>query len=102
MKSFIYPYCNHCQRAGHWTSKCQRIPGNKCHNCGKLEHWARECKKKKKDRNKDNNKGKRNGNGKAGEQLNVTEEVLCLTSKKNYTTSIPLTPHVILERMMTD
>jgi hypothetical protein len=71
----IQPYCNHCQCTGHWSSKCCKFPENKCHNCRKIGHWARDCRKKKKDKDRDKGK-KKDGNGKAGEQLNVIEEVI--------------------------
>jgi hypothetical protein len=40
-----------------------------------MGHWARDCRNKKKDKDKDKGK-KKDGNGKAGEQSNVIEEVI--------------------------
>jgi len=81
-KNSLKPWCNNCNRSGHWTSKCQKLACNKCFNCRKFRHRAKDCwakpkkgdtldkkkngKKKKKQKNADNSKE---------EQTNTTMEV---------------------------
>ena len=67
-QSSLWPYCNHCKVAGHWSSKCCKYDGNKCHNCGKIGHQAKNCwsKKKAKEKAKEKKMG--------GEQASVAEE----------------------------
>ena len=63
-KSSLRPYCDHCKRAGHWTSK---FDGNKCHNCGKIGHQQKNCWSKKKGKKKEKEK-------KGAEQVNYGQE----------------------------
>src|SRR5262245_7803220 len=55
-KASTRPYCEHCKRPRHWTSKCRKNPANKCYNCGKFGHKAKDCwRKKKKGKEKEKN-----------------------------------------------
>src|SRR5580698_205865 len=72
------PYCDHCQRPGHWTSKCRKFAGNKYFNCGKYGHRAKDCRAKKgKDKYKGKKKDKANekwGDKRTDDQSNVVDE----------------------------
>ena len=63
----MWPYCDYCKHAGHWTSKCHKFDGNKCHNCGKIGHQQKNCWSKKKGKDKEKKK-------KGAEQVNYGEE----------------------------
>jgi GAG-pre-integrase domain/Zinc knuckle len=75
-KSSLRPYCDHCKRAGHWSSKCRKFDGNKCHNCGKIGHQAKNCWSKKKV--KDKAKEKKTG----GEQASIAEEYIAFQANE--------------------
>ena len=77
-KSSIRPYCDHCRRPGHWTSKCRKIDTNKCWNCGKPGHRAKECWLEKRDN------GKTNGKAKGMNESNLGEEEIVFTVDEEY------------------
>ena len=73
-------YCNHCKHSGHWTSKCQKFPSNKCFNCGKYGHMVKDCQlKKKKWKNKDQDKGDN-----MDETNNVDEHIIFAVDEEGY------------------
>jgi hypothetical protein len=83
-KASIKPYCEHCKRPGHWSSKCHKFAGNKCRNCGKIGHQEKDCWGKKKDKEK--RKGGNGGGSKKGtEESNVgMEEISFLVNEELY------------------
>jgi gag-polypeptide of LTR copia-type/Zinc knuckle len=70
------PTCKICKRKGHIAENCKKAAKFKCYNCGKYGHFARDCKSKKKDRNKDKEKGGGGNSSKdIAENVNVMAEV---------------------------
>jgi hypothetical protein len=83
MKTKQSLYCNHCKRAGHWTSQCHKNPVNRCHNYSKIGHCTKDCRGKKRDKDKD--KSKEKGKGKATDQMNlVDEEITFVLNEEAY------------------